>query len=487
MASFERQKGTFTVLGIETSCDDTCVSVLDCHKESMIAPTLLHSGIARSLNENEQYGGIHPIIALQSHERHMDSLVAEAIAKVKEQDVDIDLISVTKGPGMRSSLQVGITAAEKLAAELQLPVIGVHHMQAHALTPRLLESGPSPDFPYMSLLVSGGHTLLLISESVTKHEIIASSIDIAIGDCIDKIAKELHVPWHGLMPGAALEVWCRDTEQSTPDRYVPISITDDQRRLYNIKRPLHAKVNVGGVRTDRMDFSFSGLGSIISRILNMSELTLSDADRRGLGGEAMKVCFEHVTEKVVAGLKLTTPTPSTLVVSGGVARNALLRQILAQGLRNAKLDHVRLICPPLDLCSDNATMIAWAAFEMFMQGHHEHLYHPTLRTFNTAVKSTSNTVNDPSSSTAADPASAPMTSSHTPSVSTNIAGHIVPRPKWPLNDILVADEQEFQARLAKRDKKQLHLPAKEAKVKFLKTNTQRKIRVKPAQIQATDD
>lgn len=412
------QKRSFAVLGIETSCDDTCISVLQCDLENGLKPRVVHSAIARSLDENEQYGGIHPIIALKSHERHMGTLVNDALADLKRQEIELDLISVTKGPGMKASLQVGISAAEQLASDMNLPILGVHHMQAHALTPRLLRDGPLPDFPYMSLLVSGGHTLLLSSQSITEHEIIASTLDIAIGDCIDKIAKDLKVPWHGLMPGAALEVWCKDEDLSTAERYVPIATTAELRKKFNIKVPLHAKVNVDGVRSDRMEFSFSGLGSSISRILKVMDLT--ENEKRGLGGEAMKSAFEHVTEKVIAGLRLGKTRPNALVISGGVARNSYLRQIMRSGLTKAGHGSLDLICPPLDLCSDNATMIAWTAFEMSRLKY----------------------------------------ASRTP---------ILPRPKWPLTDLLVEDEAEFQATMLLRDKKQPHLPIKGPKPKRIKT------------------
>ena len=324
------------VLGIETSCDDTCVAVLQCADKAKV----LYSSIARSLDENEKYGGIHPIVAVKSHEKNIDRLVSEA------EVYKPDLIAVTQGPGMAASLRVGINAAQKLGTKLGVPVIGVHHMQAHALTPRLLDT---LQFPYTSLLVSGGHTLLLRSKSVSQHDILATTLDIAIGDCIDKIAKDLQVPWNGMMPGAALEAYSRDQDG--------VILSPQLRAKYGIKPPLHAKLNINGVRHDRMDFSFSGLGSCIARI---DKSILSDREKRALGGEAMKACFEHVTDKVIAALKRS---PMPLVLSGGVARNAYLREMMQRKLDRNDLN-VKLICPPLQLCSDNAVMIAWTAHEM---------------------------------------------------------------------------------------------------------------------------
>lgn len=358
----------------------------------------------------------------------MSDLVTKAMDRLNEKNVTLDLVSVTKGPGMKASLQVGITAAETLAANLKIPILGIHHMQAHALTPRLLEDGKLPDFPYMTLLVSGGHTLLLKSKSVVDHGIIASTLDIAIGDCIDKIAKDLKVPWHGLMPGAALEVWCKDEERSTKDTYVPHSLSPELKKKINLKVPLHAKQNIQGVRSDRMEFSFSGLGSSVSRILSSAEAegqsSYTETERRGIGAEAMFCAFKHVTEKVIAALNVLPEAEkssiSALVVSGGVARNQWLRQIMQSELRKSGFPKMRLIFPPLDLCSDNATMIAWTAFEMW---NHQQIDQQTKMT-----------------------SSGPST--------------MLPRPKWPLTDLLVADDAEFDKILQTRDRKQPHLPIK---------------------------
>lgn len=431
-------KRLFNVLGIETSCDDTCISVLQCDTERRQKPSIVHTEIARSLDANEQYGGIHPIVALESHKKHMNDLVTKAMEKLDKEDITLDLVSVTKGPGMKASLQVGITAAETLATDLKIPVLGVHHMQAHALTPRLLEDGQLPDFPYMTLLVSGGHTLLLKSKSVVDHEIMASTLDIAIGDCIDKIAKDLKVPWHGLMPGAALEVWCKDEEKSTSETYVPHALSPELRKKINLKVPLHAKQNIQGVRSDRMEFSFSGLGSSVSRILTSSpvhgESIYTETERRGIGAEAMSCAFKHVTEKVIAALNnlpgIEKSSMTALVVSGGVARNQWLRQIMKTELQKSGFPNLRLIFPPLDLCSDNATMIAWTAFEMWH-------------------------------STQADRDSTAPASDPTP---------MLPRPKWPLTDLLVADDVEFNKILQTRDRKQPHLPLKPPPMKKTKVD-----------------
>lgn len=394
-----------TVLAIETSCDDTCLSLLECNAKSAGSaskPRILHSAIARSLDQHEAYGGIHPIVAVRSHDLQMPRLVQDAEDFLTREKRQVDLVCVTKGPGMRSSLQVGIDAATALARKLDIPLMAVHHMQAHALTPRLLQDGPAPAFPYLSLLVSGGHTLLLNSQSITEHSILASTLDIAAGDMVDKVAKALQVPWEGSMPGAALERWCRDSDASDKERrYVPVQTTPGQLASWKLTRPLHAKVNINGKRFENMAFSFSGLGYSITKLLKDGQWT--EQQRKALGGEAMRIAFEHLAAKVVVALKTFSGDawPTALVLSGGVARNQYLREILQLSLEQSSEKSLELIAPPLDLCSDNATMIAWAGFEMVQDG---------------------------------------QASARLP---------IVPRPKWPL-DLLLSSDADFDKEMAKR-------------------------------------
>ncbi|BFZ58209.1 Mitochondrial tRNAs modification protein [Savitreella phatthalungensis] len=390
----------YSILGIETSCDDTCVSVLSFNaSEKGGRPKIAFERIIRSLDLNEMHGGIHPLVALESHKRNITQLINDAIMHCSRSKLGLGAIACTQGPGMRRSLEVGIDAAQTCSARLGVPLIGVHHMQAHALTPRLLNDEKSPEFPYLSLLVSGGHTLLVHSQAVADHRILATTRDIAIGDMIDKVARLLNVSWQGQMPGAALESWCRDASASENEKaYIPLSASIDRAHLahrFTLTRPLHAKLNIDGQRHERMGFSFSGLGTQVERILRRNG-DLTAVERIALGGEAMRHAFEHAAVKVVSALKaepavdartcerLTYPSGmekcNALVVSGGVARNMYLRQILRQHLEAAGFARIPIICPPLELCSDNATMIAWAAFEMMREGLAEGVHCRSLPT-----------------------------------------------------------------------------------------------------------
>ncbi len=325
--------------------------------ESKKKPVVVASMVRSSLKQNERFGGIHPLVAVASHKAHLPTAIEEVLAK---HNGPIDLIAATRGPGallhadeetqltnvgMRACLEVGLRQGEALARARGIPFLGVHHMQAHALTPRLLEDGPHPEFPYLSLLVSGGHTLLLLTKSVVRHEILASTLvrtmmrkkkrssnikkDIAIGDMLDKLAKTLRIPWGESMPGAALEAYCTDdrTSSAVPGLW-PVS--DAQRAQWHLTRPLRSKINVDGKRYERMAFSFGGLGSAAERALEGSR---HDGERRAIGAETMKVAFEHVAAKVIAALRTMSPIPSTLVVSGGVGRNTFLRHMYCPLIR----------------------------------------------------------------------------------------------------------------------------------------------------------
>lgn len=177
-----------TTLAIETSCDDTSVAVLEQTPRALTVH--FHEKITAN---NDAYNGIHPLVALHSHRTHLALLVQKALSAFPRPD----FIAATRGPGMRSNLAVGLDTAKGLALGLGVPFLGVHHMQAHTLTPRLVHAmdapliAPEPDFPFLTVLVSGGHTMLIDSRSLTEHSILAETGDIALGDCLDKAARAI--------------------------------------------------------------------------------------------------------------------------------------------------------------------------------------------------------------------------------------------------------------------------------------------------------
>jgi N6-L-threonylcarbamoyladenine synthase len=273
---------------------------------------------------NTAYNGIHPLIALHSHQTSLGGLVADALAKYN--GAKPTFVSATRGPGMRSNLTVGLSLAKGLALAWGVPLLGIHHMQAHALTPRLcstLESLPDlyrgpwdpatlqPSFPYLSVLASGGHTMLIKSTGLTDHQILATTNDIAIGDCIDKAARAI-LP-SGLMKppyGKALEDFAFPNGSGDYNYTAPATRGEELT-----KRPTKWDWSLGvplAERGRRMAFSFSGLLTSIERLMRQKAQTelqeqvlISIEERRDLARETLRVSFEHLASRILLYLEDT--------------------------------------------------------------------------------------------------------------------------------------------------------------------------------------
>lgn len=363
--------------------------------------------------DNSKFRGVHPMVALDSHQINLGKLVQKALQNLPGSDnhgneffdlkksISIydqskdsyvqkqkpDFISVTRGPGMRSSLSTGVDTGKGLAIAWQIPLVGVHHMQAHALTPRLVsaleqpESAIEPAFPFLSLLVSGGHTLLVHSASLTSHHLLATTADIAIGDCLDKCGR-LILPSHLLastkdtMYGRLLETFAFPSdalyEYTPPPRRAEELARKPTKWGWAFGVPL-AETRSGS-KSKSMEFSFTGTGSTVQRLIEKKaqEGGMGESERRALAKEAMRVVFEHLASRVVMALQSLQDNSdnavSTLVVSGGVACNGFLRYILRAFLDVRGFSHIKLSFPPVALCTDNAAMIAWTGMEMFEAG-----------------------------------------------------------------------------------------------------------------------
>lgn len=284
---------------------------------------------------------------------------------------------------MVSSLAVGLDMAKGLAVAWGRPLIGVNHMLAHALTPRLIErlgEGSGAEFPFLTLLVSGGHTMLLHSHALTEHTVIAGSIDIAVGDMVDKVARRILPPdvlemqGEAVAYGKVLEEFCFPRGEEDW-RYSPPGTTE--RKAEN--RTKHERW--GGWKMvpplqlhPRPDaFSFSGLGSALERYIDANP-AIEVEETKELGREAMMMAFEHVADRAVATLKSPQAEGiKSLVISGGVASNRFLRYLIRRYLDQAGFEHVQLVCPPVKYCTDNAAMIAWAGLELWKAGWHTDL------------------------------------------------------------------------------------------------------------------
>lgn len=349
---------------------------------------------------NDAHAGIHPLVALHSHQATLAPLVERALAAFGRKP---QLICVTRGPGMRSNLSVGLDTAKGLALGFTVPLIGVHHMQAHALTPRLVHAmqnnkqaapplGMGVEYPFLTTLVSGGHTLLLNSRTGVEHTILAETQDTAIGDCIDKAARAI-LPREMLRTpyGKALEDFAFPGGETDYDYTPPKRREDELRRKrtewnWSLGPPL-ADSNASK-SSRRMMYSFAGLLSSVERIVKYEydfegradtnrvrqPEAISHAERQEMAREVQRVAFEHLASRIMLHLQSINASrdlhtaPKAIVVSGGVASNKYLRHVLRSILDVRGYGHIELNFPPVELCTDNALMIAWAGYEMALSG-----------------------------------------------------------------------------------------------------------------------
>jgi N6-L-threonylcarbamoyladenine synthase len=306
------------VLGIESSCDETAVAVLD--EERGLLAHCLHS----QSEMHNRYGGVVPELASRDHVRHILPLTRAALAKAGTAPGDIDAVAYTVGPGLIGALLVGSAFGRSLAYAWGCPGIGVHHLEGHLMAP-MLESDP-PDFPFLALLVSGGHTLLIDVAAFADYRLLGRSVDDAAGEAFDKTAKLLGLPYPG---GAHL---ARLAERGTPGRH-------------SLPRPMLDRAG--------FDFSFSGLKTAAAQIIRGRDL--SDSERADLALAFQTAIVETLVVKTRRALEASGRT--TLVVAGGVGANQMLRERLAA--MTPELG-VTVRYPRVEFCTDNAAMIAMA-------------------------------------------------------------------------------------------------------------------------------
>lgn len=392
---------TLLTLAIETSCDDTSVAVLEKHLDNSAT---LHFN-EKITSDNRAYGGVHPIEAHVSHQKTLSTLVNRALQSLPVQESTEslenaiwvkgehganlrkkpDFVTVTRGPGMRASLITGVDTAKGLAVAWQIPFLGVNHMQAHALTPRLVSAldagkrgmkGNDPEFPFLTLLVSGGHTMLVHSQSLCNHKILANTTDMAIGDMIDKCARDI-LPT-SYLEGATDVMYGRLLESfAFPDTnadftYVPPKTFGSPRQavdqIYDWKLlPPYSAPGAEGARKYADSFTYSGIGTSVKRIIERAP-EMDDTQRRVLAQVTTMVAFEHLASRVLFALENPAVKVNTLVVSGGVASNQFLKTILRTILDANGHKNINLVFPPPRFCTDNAAMIAWTGIEMFESG-----------------------------------------------------------------------------------------------------------------------
>ena len=327
--------GAMIILGIETSCDETAAAVVGAERQ------ILSNLVLSQLDEHRPYGGVVPEIAARSHLDHVDGLVARALDDARVGFEDLAGVAATAGPGLIGGVFVGVMTAKAFAAARGLPFLAVNHLEGHALSVRLMGEAP---FPYLLLLVSGGHCQLVAVEGVGRYRRLGDTIDDAVGECFDKTAKLLGLGYPG---GPEVEQAARGGD---PARFA-------------LPRPMLGR--------EVLDFSFSGLKTAVRH-------QAEAAGARGAGPGEQVVRDMAASFQAAVGDVLTDRcrraldvfqerygARGPLVVAGGVAANAYLRDRLEDTAGQAG---ARLIAPPPELCTDNAAMIAWAGIERLQAG-----------------------------------------------------------------------------------------------------------------------
>ena len=318
------------VLGIETSCDETGVAIY--HAKRGLINHILYSQV----DMHSEYGGVVPELASRDHIRKLVPLIRQSLRESQLLSTGINGIAYTAGPGLMGALLVGAATARSLAWAWQIPAIAVHHMEGHLLAP-MLEENP-PEFPFVALLISGGHTLLVQVENIGHYQLLGESLDDAAGEAFDKTAKMLGLGYPGGPKLSAL------AEHGIPKIKFPRPMTD---------RP-------------GLDFSFSGLKTFTLNTINASEKT--GQDKANIAASFQQAVAETLSIKCRRALQQTGL--KKLVVAGGVSANKQIRALLTEMADN---EHAQIYFPRLEFCTDNGAMIAYAGCQRLMAGQQQGL------------------------------------------------------------------------------------------------------------------
>ena len=323
------------LLGIESSCDETAAAVIKRNSDGQI--NILSSIIASQITEHAPFGGVVPEIAARAHMLKIDHIIDEAIIKTGIDYRDLSAIAATAGPGLIGGVITGLMSAKGLAMALDIPLIAVNHLEGHALSPRLSED---VSFPYLLLLVSGGHTQLLSVQGLGNYTRLGSTVDDAAGEAFDKSAKVMGLGFPG---GPQVEKIAENGNSSA----------------YILPRPFRGK--------DHADFSFAGLKTAVARAFEAGDK--SHAAKADLCASFQQAVCDVMSERTSRAMDIFRQThgsgPHRFVVAGGVAANQAIRRALANLCED---NGFTLFAPPMEFCTDNAAMIALAGIERFLVG-----------------------------------------------------------------------------------------------------------------------
>ena len=324
-------KKKLTFLGIETSCDETAASIIRESDDGL--GEILSNVVSSQVEEHKEFGGVVPELAARSHVEKIDLIIKKAIKESNFELKKIDGISATAGPGLIVCLTVGLGIAKAMAASLNKPFVAVNHLEGHALSPKITNK---INFPYLLLLISGGHTQFLEVQGVGKYKRLGTTIDDAIGEAFDKTAKLIGIEFPG---GPQIETFAKKGDKN----------------YFQLPKPIF---NKGGC-----NMSFAGLKTAV---LKISKNIKTEKDKFNLAASFQKTAEDILYKKSKIAMNMFKQNNNLdnniFVIAGGVASNKKIRNTLEKLCHEEKF---KPIFPPINLCSDNAAMIAWAGIEKF--------------------------------------------------------------------------------------------------------------------------
>ena len=320
------------ILGLESSCDETSAAVVEMSETGRFIRSNI---VASQIDVHRLYGGVVPEIASRAHIEAISKITYEALSEAGITLSDIGAIGVTAFPGLIGALLVGVNFAKSLAYANNIPLVAVNHVHGHVSAALLSDAELEP--PFLALVVSGGHTSIYKVNSYTDYEEIGSTRDDAVGESFDKVGRVIGMPYPG---GAALDKLAYEGDPKA------------------IQLPSPALLG------DNLDFSFSGLKTAALNYINQAEQKKEEINRADLAASYTRAVTKAISKKISAALDATGM--KTLVMAGGVAANSHLRRAVGEVCTSKK---VRFVCPPLNLCGDNAAMIAAAAYYEFLKGN----------------------------------------------------------------------------------------------------------------------
>lgn len=319
------------ILGIESSCDETAAGIVNGRGD------ILANRLLTQVDEHKLYGGVVPEIAARAHLDTLDQLIEKAMQDANLKFSDLSAVAATCGPGLIGGVMIGMMSGKAIAASQNIPFIGINHLEAHALTPRLTDD---LDFPFLLLLISGMNTQLLVVEGVGQYKCLGKTIDDAIGECFDKSGRLMDL---GYPAGPYIQKYAENCQD-------PVAA----REKYPLPTPMKGR--------KELDFSFSGLKTAVRNHVQKAGESL---DKKALCSSLQQTMVDILTERTAKAIEIfknNYPRGKGFVISGGVAANKPIREGLEILAKQNKLD---FYAPPLHLCGDNGVMIAWAGMERY--------------------------------------------------------------------------------------------------------------------------